>query len=201
MAEVESNNLIIVSIVSRPFKVLSQPRHLKISGFHKVLLIISKIDKMTIPHPMPALHSLPFSPEKAHHFVHVISNLLTPEECSEIIDSHQNLTPSNVTPETVRMREIFDDEQLAETLWARLRQVYDLSNIDINPTRIFDEYGEPWVLSGLNSRFRLCLYEKGMHPFFLFAEIEPVLTSYIQEVNSHRIQMADVWRQSTSKVS
>jgi len=124
------------------------------------------MDKTIILHPMPALRSLPFAPEKAHHFVHVISNLLNSEECSEIINSYQNLTPSNVTPETVRTREIFDDEELAETLWARLRQVYDLSNFDIDPTRIVDEDGETWTLSGLNSRFRLCLYEKGMRPPF-----------------------------------
>lgn len=108
--------------------------------------------------PIPTLTSLAFKIEKPHHFVHIISNLLAPSECEAIIGSHKNLIPSNVTPETVRTREVFDDSALAEKLWERIRGFYEN---DTATGRVYDEDGEAWVVSGLNERFRLCFYEKG----------------------------------------
>lgn len=108
--------------------------------------------------PTSTLTSLDFKPEKPHHFVHIISNLLTPSECEAIITSHKNLIPSNVTPETIRTREVFDDSALASKLWSRIRGFYEN---DAATGTVYDEDGDVWVVSGLNERFRLCLYEKG----------------------------------------
>jgi hypothetical protein len=109
----------------------------------------------------PTLSYLSFTPEKPHHFVHIISNLLNPSECASVIASHNNLIPSNVTPLTIRTREVFDDPALAEKLWGRIRGFYET---DASSGRVCDEDGEAWVISGLNERFRLCLYEQGSHP-------------------------------------
>lgn len=115
----------------------------------------------TMAEPQPILHSLSFKPEKAHHFVHIISSFLNPSECESIIASHTNLIPSNVTPETIRSREVFEDEELAERLWTRLQQLPEYTDNDSGAVRIIDKDGEAWVIEGLNPRFRLCLYEKG----------------------------------------
>lgn len=109
--------------------------------------------------PHLTLTNLPLPPStlptpSLDYFVHVISNLLTPQECSLIINGHRNLIPSNVTPTTVRDREQFDDETLAELLWSRLEQLY-------GNDRIQDEDGMWWKAKGLNSRFRLCRYLPG----------------------------------------
>jgi hypothetical protein len=112
----------------------------------------------------PALTSLHFAPEQPHHFVHLISSLLSPSECTSVTATHTNLVPSNVTPSTVRSREIFTNDTLAHTLWARIKGFYDgTKDTDVKGVgRIVDEDGEAWVITGLNECFRLCLYEKGL---------------------------------------
>ncbi|KAF2800243.1 hypothetical protein K505DRAFT_383349 [Melanomma pulvis-pyrius CBS 109.77] len=103
----------------------------------------------------PTRTDLPFpGSNQTTHFVHVIHNLVSSSECQKLIESHKNLVPSNVTPETIRTREQFDDEALSELLWERLRDFY-------GEDRVKDEDGCWWNVTGLNERFRLCRYDKG----------------------------------------
>jgi hypothetical protein len=92
--------------------------------------------------------------------VHLISNLLTPSECTSIISSHKNLASSNVTPTTVRDREVFTDSALASLLWSRISPFFEKE-------KIVDEDGEEWSISGLNEGFRLCRYVEGMLSLYL----------------------------------
>jgi len=88
------------------------------------------------------------------NFIHIIHDLLSPIECQILIQSHKNLVPSNVTRDTIRFREQFDDDALSSKLWERLRSFY-------GEDRIKDENGYWWKATGLNERFRLCRYDKG----------------------------------------
>jgi hypothetical protein len=102
--------------------------------------------------PTLAHLALPHTPDE--NFVHIISDLLTPAECAALIQEHStSLIPQPLTL-TRRLREIFDDEELAETLWNRLRPFY-------GGMRIVDEDGCSWTASRLNTRFRLAKYERG----------------------------------------
>ncbi|TVY53783.1 hypothetical protein LSUE1_G009840 [Lachnellula suecica] len=109
--------------------------------------------------PTPTLTHLPISSPDPTHFVHIISNLLSPSECASIISTHTNLSPSNLTPGTIRTRETFTDEALAARLWSRMEKFY-------KGDRIQDADGVWWTASGLNPGLRLSKYEKGasFHP-------------------------------------
>jgi len=102
------------------------------------------------------LTHLDFPSTDPTHFVHIISNLLSPEECAEIIKSHTNLEPSNLTLGTIRTREQFDDEALVALLWSRMGQFY-IGN------KIKDKDGFWWKAKGLNPHFRLSKYEKSIY--------------------------------------
>jgi hypothetical protein len=108
--------------------------------------------------PKPTIKSLDFPTSNPDHFVHIISNLLTESECTSIIETHKNLTVSNVSPGTIRTRQQFDDEQLATSVWGRIRGLYE----GREGSKVKDEDGQWWRVLGLNSRWRLCLYEKGI---------------------------------------
>src|ERR1700709_612200 len=110
------------------------------------------------PKLIPTLNHLPFKSDSPDRFVHIISNLLTEHECDELIRTHTNLVPSNVTRDTIRERAMFQDPVLTELLWHRLRGFYDSGEIT-------DEDGCVWRVRGLNERFRLCKYEKGTVPY------------------------------------
>jgi hypothetical protein len=60
----------------------------------------------------------------------------------------------------VRTRQAFDDEQLASLIWQRVKPHFDN---DEELHTIVDEDGEVWDVSGLNERWRLCLYEDGKY--------------------------------------
>ncbi|KAG9228989.1 hypothetical protein BJ875DRAFT_214147 [Amylocarpus encephaloides] len=110
---------------------------------------------MALSQLQPTLLDLPFEGSNpTTHFINIIQNFLTEEECQGLIGSHKNLIPSNVTPETIRLREQFDDESLAELLWSRLKGFYE-------GHRLKDNEGNWWRITGLNERFRLCRYDKG----------------------------------------
>jgi hypothetical protein len=98
------------------------------------------------------LTHLDFPTTDPTHFVHIISNLLSEEECTNIIGSHADLVPSNLTLGTIRTRKQFEDRALRAQLWSRLKQFYD-------GNRIQDERGSWWVATGLNPNFRLSKYE------------------------------------------
>lgn len=99
------------------------------------------------------LTHLPFPTTDPTHFVHILSNLLTPDECTKIIASHTNLEPSNLTRGTIRTRETFTDHALARLIWSRMGRFYA-------GNRIQDEEGYWWIAKGLNPGFRLSKYEK-----------------------------------------
>ncbi|KAL5324957.1 hypothetical protein ACEPPN_006078 [Leptodophora sp. 'Broadleaf-Isolate-01'] len=101
----------------------------------------------------PILHTLPIPTLSPPRSIHLISNLLTPTECNSLVDTHTNLIPSNVTPTTVRDREVFTDPALASLLWSRIATLFKEEM-----GKIVDEDGERWTVRGLNETFRLCRY-------------------------------------------
>jgi hypothetical protein len=103
----------------------------------------------------PAVESVPLPTIAPEREVHLISNLLIQQECTSIIDDHTNLVPSNITPTTIRDREIFSDFDLASLLWSRVHPLFPNE-------RVIDEDGETWKVTGLNEVFRLCRYVQGM---------------------------------------
>lgn len=107
------------------------------------------------PKLQTTLTDLPFEGSNpTSNFIHIIHDLLSPIECHILIQSHQNLVPSNVTKDTIRLREQFDDDALSKKLWERLETFY-------GEDRVKDEEGNWWKSTGLNERFRLCRYDKG----------------------------------------
>ena len=66
--------------------------------------------------------------------------------------------PSNVTPGTVRTREVFEDGELAGRVWERLRGFYE--GVE-EKGMVRDEDGEVWRVKGLNEVWRLCFYAEG----------------------------------------
>ena len=125
---------------------------------------------MTEPEPKPTLSLLPHPSTNPDDYIHIVSNLLTPTECTSIIDKYQDLKPSNVTTGTVRTRQVFEDAELAEVVWGRLRGFYahgkkeeETSDKERGRGRgtVVDEDGELWIAEGLNEVWRLCCYEEG----------------------------------------
>jgi hypothetical protein len=100
------------------------------------------------------LSNLPLPNLSDENYVHVISNLLTPIECKALIDEHTPSVTTNGTMITNRLRHMIDDDKLANKLWQRLEPFY-------GSVQIVDEERVGWTASGLNSRFRFCLYEPG----------------------------------------
>ena len=119
----------------------------------KMLDLPSPNQKITLT-SLPLLALPSSNPTPPEHFIHLIHNLLTPVECAQVISTHQNLIPSNVTPSTKRDRELFEDERLAEMLWERLTEFY-------GEDRVRDEDGQWWRAKSLNERLRLCRYSPG----------------------------------------
>jgi hypothetical protein len=105
--------------------------------------------------PQPTLQTLPLPSITPPRSIYLVSNLLSPEECSKIIASYINLVPSNVTPTTIRDREVFSNPELATLLWSRISPFFQNE-------KVVDEDGENWSVSGLNETFRLCRYTTGM---------------------------------------
>jgi hypothetical protein len=100
------------------------------------------------------LTCLPLPHSSDENFVHVISNLLTPAECIALMQEHAcSMIPHDLSL-TSRLRKIFDDEGLAETLWNRLEPFY-------GGMQIADEDQCRWTASRLNTRFRFAKYERG----------------------------------------
>jgi hypothetical protein len=116
----------------------------------------------------PTLIHLPVPLPSEENFVHVISNLLRPAECAALVQEHTaSLVPHELTL-TRRLREVFDDEELAETLWERLEPFYA-------GMRIVDEDGCGWTAARLNTRFRFAKYERGwLVPFFSFPDSQRI---------------------------
>lgn len=135
--------------------------------------------------PKPAIQPVPLPTIAPEREVHLISNLLIQQECTSIIDDHANLIPSNVTPTTIRDREVFSDLGLASLLWSRIHPFFPNE-------RVIDEDGETWKVTGLNEVFRLCRYVQGMLFKLTSKERMEALMRREQEANSHRIRMVDV---------
>lgn len=111
---------------------------------------------MMFPMHSITIPQTPSTQSKQVQQIHIVTNLLDTSQCSEIIFQHTNLTPSNVTRDTIRDREVFDDQELSDLLWSRLR-----GNFERN--KVVDEDGCEWVAEGLNERFRLCRYLPGTY--------------------------------------
>ncbi|OCL08080.1 hypothetical protein AOQ84DRAFT_439812 [Glonium stellatum] len=102
----------------------------------------------------PTLSCLDLPNQTSSHFVHIISNLLNPEECKSIIDQYDpSVIPTSAAYST-RLRHIFEDEDLARLLWIRLEPFY--AN-----TTIADEEQCTWRPTQLNPHFRFCKYAPG----------------------------------------
>jgi hypothetical protein len=107
------------------------------------------------PASLPTLSKLDFGDPDPAHFVHIIENLLSEEECAFLIKAQTNLEFSNFPTGTVRAREIFQDEELAARLWGRISQFYE-------GDRVRDKEGHWWRVKGLSPRLRLSRYEEGI---------------------------------------
>ncbi|PVH89787.1 hypothetical protein DL98DRAFT_508034 [Cadophora sp. DSE1049] len=121
---------------------------------------------------------LPAEPGRGQRAVYIFQNILSAQECQEIIDSHTDLIPANVTTETIRDRQIFEDEKLAEKIWGRIQPFFFLpsdeeekkiSNVEGGQDdraeriegRVEDKDSDIWKVSGLNERWRLARYGPG----------------------------------------
>ncbi|KAH7419171.1 hypothetical protein BKA64DRAFT_650236 [Cadophora sp. MPI-SDFR-AT-0126] len=120
---------------------------------------------------------LPAEPGRGPRAVHIFQNLLSAQECQEIINSHTNLIPANVTPETIRDRQVFEDEKLAEVVWGRIQPFFLSSGEEETKTSgvgegqddrfeviegiVKDKDSDSWKVSGLNERWRLARYGPG----------------------------------------
>jgi hypothetical protein len=87
-------------------------------------------------------------------WVHIISDLLTPSECTSLISKHDDALVSHNVTLTLRKRKVFDDEDLADLLWSRLSPFFGTQ-------QIIDEDESSWTASHLSTRFRYCKYEAG----------------------------------------
>src|SRR5258707_2665299 len=109
--------------------------------------------------PQPTLTTIPLPSLAPPRSIYLISNLLSADECTRIIHSYTNLVPSNVTPTTIRDREVFSDACLASSLWSRISTFFQ-------DEKVVDEDGENWSVRSLNETFRLCRYVAGKQPPF-----------------------------------
>jgi len=122
------------------------------------------------PQAQTTLTHVPFEGADKTRFVHIISNILTEDECNQIIKSHTDFVLSETTPGTIRYREGFDDPALANLIWKRIARFYE-------GERIQDEDGCWWTCIGLNDNMRLSKYEKCVFPLppFYFISVRGVL--------------------------
>ncbi|KAF9066717.1 hypothetical protein BDP27DRAFT_1423621 [Rhodocollybia butyracea] len=103
---------------------------------------------------MPFLSHLALPNQSDENFVHIISDLFTASECDKIIQGYSaDMVPHDLTL-TKRLRCIFDDDDLSNLIWKRLKPFY-------GTTSIVDKDGCRWLASGCNSRFRFCRYVPG----------------------------------------
>lgn len=97
--------------------------------------------------------------------IHILHDLLSPQKCEELIGAHLDLIPANVTAQTVRTRQVFEDEELAASIWKQIECFFveelDVQRDDRAVGLVKDADGEVWKVKGLNERWRLCLYEAG----------------------------------------
>ena len=99
----------------------------------------------------PKLSTVDLPNQSLEYFIHKISNLLTLEECTAIIQQQESsLIPTSAALSS-RLRYIFDSEDLAHLLWERLSPFY-------GNTIITDEEQYTWKAVHLNTRFRFCKY-------------------------------------------
>ena len=67
---------------------------------------------------------LPGEPGRGPRAIHVFHNILSAQECQEIIESHTDLIPANVTTETIRDRQMFENEELGARIWGRIQPFF-----------------------------------------------------------------------------
>lgn len=121
--------------------------------------------------PSPTTHQIPLTHDVEQASIYIFDDLLTVEECDEIIQAYKDLIPSNVSPETVRTRQVFEDARLAEKVWKRIEGFFSEGSGEVNAKAVgmvVDGDGERWRVKGLNERWRLCCYDVGMSSRELF---------------------------------
>lgn len=84
----------------------------------------------------------------------VLSPFFSLDECQEYIVRFKS--PATEEKLRDRSRIQWDDEPLAHQLWDRVKN-------RLTKPKITDGYGDEWVASGVNPRFRLVRYEPGQH--------------------------------------
>jgi hypothetical protein len=104
--------------------------------------------------PQPTLIKLPLANQSPIHFVNEISSLLTPSECSTLINQCTPFLIPVSGAYSNRQRRIFEDEDLAILLWTRLESFY-------NGMKITDEEAQTWTAHSLNPVFRFASYGGG----------------------------------------
>ncbi|KAK0125293.1 hypothetical protein ONS95_000677 [Cadophora gregata] len=139
---------------------------------------MSPSDELSSPSAV-SLSSVPLPVEagRGPRAIYILQNLLSAKECKDIIKSHTNLIPANVTPETIRDRQVFQDEELAKRVWRRIqpfflaseeeekRRIEDKgrkrSNVEGIEGNVEDKDRDVWKVSGLNEHWRLARYGIG----------------------------------------
>jgi hypothetical protein len=104
---------------------------------------------------MDPIHSkvdLPY--QSSEHFVHLVSNLLSPSECHQIIEDHEKSLISTSGAYSSRLRHMYLDYKLVDVLWDRLKPFYASA-------RVVDEEGQAWRATSLNPFLRFCKYKPG----------------------------------------
>ena len=124
--------------------------------------------------PTLARHKIKLTRDVDEASIYVFKDLLAEEECLKIIKDNRDLVPSNVSPETVRSRQVFEDGELAERVWKRIERFFvdggenggvvdsERDEDDKVYGVVVDGDGEKWKVSSLNERWRLCCYDVGM---------------------------------------
>ena len=102
----------------------------------------------------PTLSKVDLPNQSNEHFVHLISNLLSPSECKQIIEDNEESLISTSGAYSKRLRHMYLDYNLVDVLWSRLEPFYGTD-------RVVDEEGRAWTATSLNPFLRFCKYTPG----------------------------------------
>lgn len=110
-------------------------------------------------------HKIALTHDVQEASIYIFHDLLSQSQCEDVIGAHLDLVPANVTAQTVRTRQVFEDEELATSVWEKIKDSFveelESQEGDRAVGLVKDSDGEVWKVKGLNERWRLCLYEAG----------------------------------------
>ena len=92
--------------------------------FQSLIASLSMSSSPPTMSPTLARHKIKLTRDVDEASIYVFKDLLAEEECLKIIKDNRDLVPSNVSPETVRSRQVFEDGELAERVWKRIERFF-----------------------------------------------------------------------------